>query len=261
MKSNILGKKIVWVNWFLPFILIIFLPLTATAQSAEKAEADSAYVHERYQEATVAYENLLKKGVSAELYYNLGNCYYRMDQITRAVLNYERALLLSPGDKDIRFNLQMARSKTIDRITPESEMFFVTWYHSLVNFMSVDGWARAALVGLVAAIILALLYLFSSPVWLRKIGFFGGVLMLLLFLLCNLFAWQQQRVLVNLTGAIVIQSAVNVKSTPSASGTDLFILHEGTKVTVTDSSMRQWRRIRVADGKEGWLESKDIEVI
>ena len=236
-----------------------FSPLTSNAVT--KAEADSAYVQERYQLAAKDYEALLKQGVSADLYYNLGNCYYRMDQMTQAVLNYERALLLSPGDKDIRFNLQMARSKTIDKITPESEMFFVTWYRSLVNVMSVDGWARTALVALIVAIVLALFYLFSDRIWLRKIGFFGGIIALLLFLIGNLFAWQQKSNLTQRTGAIIIKSAVNVKSTPSKNGTDLYILHEGTKVTVTDSSMREWRKIRVADGKEGWLEVSEIEVI
>jgi tetratricopeptide (TPR) repeat protein len=236
-----------------------FSPLTSNAVT--KAEADSAYVQERYQQAAKDYEALLKQGVSADLYYNLGNCYYRMDQMTQAVLNYERALLLSPGDKDIRFNLQMARSKTIDKITPESEMFFVTWYRSLVNVMSVDGWARTALVALIVAIVLALFYLFSDRIWLRKIGFFGGIIALLLFLIGNLFAWQQKSNLTQRTGAIIIKSAVNVKSTPSKNGTDLYILHEGTKVTVTDSSMREWRKIRVADGKEGWLEDSEIEVI
>lgn len=236
------------------------LPLTSHA-AVTKAEADSAYVQERYQQAAKDYEALLKQGVSADLYYNLGNCYYRMDQITKAVLNYERALLLSPGDKDIRFNLQMARSKTIDKITPESEMFFVTWYRSLVNVQSVDSWARTALIALLVAVTLALLYLFSDRIWLRKVGFFGGIFLLLIFLVSNLFAWQQKRNLTQRSGAIIIKSAVNVKSTPSKNGTDLFILHEGTKVIITDSSMKEWREIRVADGKEGWLETSEIEVI
>jgi hypothetical protein len=155
----------------------------------------------------------------------------------------------------------MARSKTIDKIVPESEMFFVTWYHSLINLMSVDGWARLALVSLVIAIILALAYLFSDLIWLRKLGFFGGLLLLLTFVLSNLFAYQQSQVLEHRSGAIIIRSAVNVKSTPASNGTDLFILHEGTKVTITDASMKEWREIRVADGKEGWLQTKDIEII
>lgn len=241
-------------------LLMLLLPVAASA-AVTKAEADSAYVQEHYQQAAKTYEALLKQGVSAELYFNLGNAYYRMDNITLAVLNYERALLLSPGDKDIRFNLQMARSKTIDKITPESEMFFVTWYRSVVNIMSVDGWARTALVALVIAIVLALLYLFSSPIWLRKVGFFGGILLLAVFLVSNLFAWQQKRELTHRSGAIIIQSAVTIRSTPAKTGTELYILHEGTKVTVTDDSMKDWREVRVADGKQGWVETKEIEMI
>ena len=238
----------------------ILLPLAANAD-VSKVDADSAYAHEHYQKAAQQYEQLLKKGVSSELYYNLGNCYYRMDNFTQAVLNYERALMLSPGDKDIRFNLQMARSKTIDKIVPESEMFFVTWYRSLVHLMSVDAWARTALISLVAAIILALAYLFANPIWLRKLGFFGGFFFLVIFLASNLFAWQQKQAFIHRSGAIVIRAAVNVKSTPSKNGTDLFILHEGTKVHITDASMQGWKKIRVADGKEGWLETREIEII
>ena len=243
-------------------LLLLLLPMTGMAATkVTKASADSLYAAEHYQQAAHEYEALLKQGISSDIYYNLGNCYYRMDDMTRAVLNYERALLLSPGDRDVRLNLQLARSKTIDKIVPESEMFFVTWYRSLVNLMSVDGWARTAIVSLVVALILALLYLFSDRIWLRKLGFFGGILLLLTFALSNLFAYQQKQALVHRTGAIIIHSAVNVKSTPAHNGTDLFILHEGTKVTITDDSMNDWKEIRVADGKEGWLQTKDIEKI
>ena len=241
-------------------LLALMAWLPSDAGAITKANADSAYARQQYQQAIKDYEELLHDGVSAELYYNLGNAYYRTDNITRAVLNYERALLLSPGDGDIRFNLQMARSKTIDKITPESEMFFVTWYHALVNIMSVDGWARTALVSFALAIVLALAYLFSARIWVRKVGFFGGLAFIAVFILANLFAYQRQE-LVNRTGAIIISSAVPVKSTPSKSGTDLFILHEGTKVEITDGTMRGWKEIRVADGKEGWIETSKIEII
>jgi len=234
-------------------------PLSSSATT--KADADSAYAKGNYQQAIKDYEELLKNGVSSELYYNLAGAYYRIDEMPRAVLNYERALLLSPGDADIRFNLQMARSKTIDKITPESEMFFVTWYHALVNLTSVDGWARIALVALALAIALALFYLFASAIWLRKVGFFGAGGLLLLFILANTLAYVQKQSFVNRTGAIIMSPAATIKSTPDAHGTDLFILHEGTKVEITDGSMQQWKRIRVADGKEGWVETSQMEVI
>ena len=240
-------------------LLLLFIPLSGHAVT--KAEADSAYVRGQYQQAIKDYESLLKQGASADLYYNLGNAYYRSENITRAVLNYERALLLSPGDRDIRFNLQIARSKTIDKIVPESEMFFFTWYRSLVNLMSVDAWAWTALVSLALVIVLLLIYLFSDRIWLRKIGFFGGFVLLVLFALSNVFAWQQKQDLLYRKGAIVVSPSVTVKSTPAKNGTDLFILHEGTKVSITDGSMKGWTGIRIADGKEGWIESDMIEEI
>jgi tetratricopeptide (TPR) repeat protein len=242
-------------------VVLLMFVLPMAAQGATKAEADSAYVRGQYQQAIALYEDLLKQGASADLYYNLGNAYYRTENIPEAVLNYERALLLSPGDRDIRFNLQIARSKTFDKIVPESEMFFVTWYRALVNMMSVDGWARTALAALALTIILLLVYLFSERLWLRKAGFFGGVALLLLFVVANIFAWQQKQDLLNRKGAIIFAPAVTVKSTPAANGTDLFILHEGTKVEITDGSMKEWKEIRIADGKEGWIESKHIRVI
>jgi len=242
-------------------ILLLLMLMPAAASAVTKAEADSAYARGQFQQAVKDYEALLKQGVSTDLYYNLGNAYYRMDEIPRAVLNYERALLLSPGDRDVRFNLQMARSKTIDKITPESEMFFVTWYHSLVNLTSVDGWARIALLSLTLAIVLALLYLFSSPVWLRKLGFFGALVLLVVFASANFFAYVQKQSFTARSGAIIMAPAITVKSTPASQGTDLFILHEGTKVEITDGAMSKWKRIRVADGQEGWVETSQLEVI
>lgn len=140
-------------------------------------------------------------------------------------------------------------------------MFFVTWYRSLVNLMNVDHWANLSLFSLFVALMLALVYLFANALWMRKVGFFGGILFIFFFLVSNLFAWQQQRVLQYRTGAIIMKSSVPVKSTPSKGGTDLFILHEGTRVDITDDTMKGWREVRLADGKRGWVEVSQIEVI
>lgn len=244
---------------FVMLIILMWLPMLSFAVT--KANADSAYANQQYQQAIKDYEELLKEGESSELYYNLGNAYYRVDNITMAVLNYERALLLSPGDGDIRYNLQMARSKTIDKITPESEMFFVIWYRALVNFTSVDRWAYVAIVAFCFVIIGVLLYLFSTRIFVRKMGFYGGAIFFIAFILANIFAYQQKENLINRNGAIVISSVAPVKSTPSKNGSDLFILHEGTKVSITDGSIKGWKEIRVADGKEGWVDASCIEII
>ena len=232
-----------------------------SAKAVTKNNADTEYQKGNYQQAIRDYEEILKNGESAEIYFNLGNAYYRTDNITKAVLNYERARLLSPGDDDINFNLQFARSKTIDKITPQSEMFFVTWYKSLVNFTSVDNWAKTGILCIVMALLLVLLYLFGPQLMLRKIGFFGGLAFFVIFLLSNLFAFQQKQALDNRTGAIIISPSVNIKKTPAKNSADQFVLHEGTRVDIIDKGMTDWRCIRVGDGREGWIETKAIEEI
>lgn len=243
------------------FVLMILMLMPLSANAITKQNADDEYAKGNYQQAIKDYQEVLKTGVSSEIYYNLGNAYYRTDNITQALLAYERALQLSPGDNDIRFNLQYARSKTIDKITPETEMFFVTWYHSLVNFTSVDCWANTAIVSIVMALLLILVFLFAPQMWARKSGFYGSAAFLLLFAFANLFAFQQKHELETKQGAIVIAPTVNVKKTPAASGTDVFVIHEGTRVDITDRGMKQWRGIKLADGREGWLKTSQIEEI
>ena len=243
------------------FVLMILMLMPLSANAITKQNADDEYAKGNYQQAIKDYKEILKAGVSSEIYYNLGNAYYRTDNITQALLAYERALQLSPGDNDIRFNLQYARSKTIDKITPETEMFFVTWYNSLVNFTSVDRWANTAIVSIVMALLLILVFLFAPQMWARKSGFYGSAVFLLLFAFANLFAFQQKHELETKQGAIVIAPTVNVKKTPAASGTDVFVIHEGTRVDITDRGMKQWRGIKLADGREGWLKTSQIEEI
>lgn len=243
------------------FVLMILMLMPLSANAITKQNADDEYAKGNYQQAIKDYQEILKTGVSSEIYYNLGNAYYRTDNITQALLAYERALQLSPGDNDIRFNLQYARSKTIDKITPETEMFFVTWYNSLVNFTSVDRWANTAIVSIVMALLLILVFLFAPQMWARKSGFYGSAVFLLLFAFANLFAFQQKHELETKQGAIVIAPTVNVKKTPAASGTDVFVIHDGTRVDITDRGMKQWRGIKLADGREGWLKTSQIEEI
>ena len=243
------------------FVLMILMLMPLSANAITKQNADDEYAKGNYQQAIKDYQEILKAGVSSEIYYNLGNAYYRTDNITQALLAYERALQLSPGDNDIRFNLQYARSKTIDKITPETEMFFVTWYNSLVNFTSVDRWANTAIVSIVMALLLILVFLFAPQMWARKSGFYGSAVFLLLFAFANLFAFQQKHELETKQGAIVIAPTVNVKKTPAVSGTDVFVIHEGTRVDITDRGMKQWRGIKLADGREGWLKTSQIEEI
>ena len=247
----------------LSILLAVFLISTVQmAFAATKADADQAYQENKFAEAITAYESILEtEGESADIYYNLGNCYYKTKNIAKAVLNYERALLLNPGDVDIRFNLDLARSKTVDQITPTSEVFIVTWVRDITNLMSEKGWGTTAIVSFLLLLAGLALYIFGNRIVLKKIGFIGAVVFLINCVCANFFAKGQKDKVVNRTGAIVMSPTITVKSTPNESGTDLFVLHEGTKVYIEDDSMKDWKEIRLEDGKEGWLPTSAIEVI
>lgn len=243
----------------LSFIICHLTFSPAGAQT--KVQADEAYSQEEYEQAIEIYNTLLKKGGSAEVYYNLGNAYYRLDSLPQAILCYERALRLQPGDDDARFNLQLARSKTVDKIAPEREMFFVTWYHTLVNILSVNTWAWLSLVALALGCGLMLVWYFSAEERVRRMSFFSSLAMLALFLMGCLFAWQQKTSLSSTDAAIVMSESVGVKNIPSDEGSVEFTIHAGTKVAVTDATMSQWTQIRLPDGREGWVEAGNIENI
>lgn len=226
-----------------------------------KAEGDSAYMRNDYASAIQIYENLLKNGEAAEVYYNLGNSYYKADDIAKAILNYERALLLQPGNADIRANLEIARSKTIDKVIPVPEIFFVAWTKSLINSLSVDAWAKLGVVFFILLLVSLYLFFFSKQITGKKTGFIGGIVFLALVVLSNVFAAQQKNELTDRNAAIVLSPSVTVRSTPSESGTSLFILHEGRKVEIKDNTMREWKEIRLEDGKVGWVPASAVEVI
>ncbi len=247
----------------MPMLLLIIMLCFSFNVNAKmtKQMADAEYAKGNYQEAIKMYGEIMKEGVSADLYYNLGNAYFRTDNITQAVLAYERAYKLSPGDIDIRFNLQFARSKTIDKITPETEMFFVTWYKTLVNFTNSDNWAVISVITFLLMLVTLSLYLFSSKEFIIRGGFYSSAVLLILFLVTTLLSWQQKTHASNHDGAIITSAKVIVKKTPSTGSTTEMVLHEGTRVDITDRSMKGWIGIRLTDGREGWLRDTDIEEI
>lgn len=243
-------------------ILLLVFTLAIPTSAMDKAEADSAYAHEDYVQAAHIYQSLIDSlGESAVLYFNLGNCYYRQDSIARAILNYERARLLDPTDDDLAFNLEMARTKTVDKVAPANDMFFITIFRSLVLSMTVRGWKLLGICSFVLMLICAAIYLFAPTLVAKKTGFTAAVLLLLVSVFANIAAAQQRSQIANRSGAILMAPSAVVKSTPSDSGTDLFILHEGTHVVIIDDTMKEWIEVRMSDGKEGWLPRALIERI
>lgn len=242
-------------------IFIIYIAFTLSSQGAIKIDADSAYVRGDYAQAIALYEELLTEGESPEVYYNLGNSYFKIDNMGKSILNYERALLLDPGNSDIRANLDIARSKTQDNLVSTPSIFFVVWVSSLINTMSVKQWA---IFGILAFIILLFslgVFFFTMSERTKKISFICAICFLIFTIVSNIFAFSQKSRLINRNDAIVLTPSVTVRSTPSESGTSLFILHEGTKVTIKDDTMQEWKEIELSDGKVGWILKEDIEII
>lgn len=227
-----------------------------------KAMADSAYATADYATAIYIYEQLLDtEGEAASVYYNLGNAYYKSGDIAHAILNYERALLLDPSNGDTQFNLELARSKAVDKNAVVSELFFVRWFRDFVSILSVDGWAKCGILCFIILILLLTLFIFNKKSKTKKIIFIFALLSLVCTVLANVIASSQKDKLVYRESAIVMEPSVTVRSTPSTSGTELFILHEGKKITIKDDSMKEWKEIEIEDGNIGWLPASAIERI
>ena len=215
--------------------------------------ADSLYVGEKYQEAVSIYEGILLEGkTSAELYFNLGNSYYKAGDFNRAILNYERARLLAPNDEDIEFNLQIANQFVVTSVEPLPQPFFVRWSNSFININSSDDWAKISIFSFILFLILLGLFLFSKTVGVKRFAFISGILILLISLITFSFASKQKSKIQHRNHAIVFCPRVTVKSSPSETGTDLFLIFERLKVEITDS-LSNWKEVKLLDGNQGWL--------
>lgn len=243
------------------YLLFAFVGMTMAYGQESLTQANEAYAQEDYIKAIELYEQTAREyGVSSDLYYNLGNAYYKHNEFAKAILNYERALLLNPGDEDARFNLDMANTRIVDKIDPVGRFFLSVWFDSLRSFLSSNTWAVIGVVTFLLFIVGCYLYLFSRAVVVKKIGFFGGIVILLISIMANWFAWGLSNKVENRDAAIVFAPTVSVKSSPAESGTDLFVLHEGTKVLIM-SKVGEWFEVKISDGNRGWLPASTIEII
>lgn len=254
-------KAIIYMKRILLILFVQLVSFSIYAQEAEIKEAETAYTQKDYNKAIELYEKILKaNGESASVYYNLGNAYYKVEKIAPSILNYERASLLDPADSDIRFNLQMAKQKAVDKIEPVESFFLVQWFDAVQNMGSTDSWAKVALVSFLIFIGCLITFFFSRWTRLKKVGFYLGLLMIVLVVFANIFASNQKQEILNRTTGIVFAPTVTIKSSPNPSGTDLFILHEGAKVNIK-STLGEWSEIALEDGNVGWMPSNKIEII
>lgn len=235
---------------------------SVTMDSLSKSAADSLYTANNYASAITIYTKILtEKGVSPELYYNLGNCYYKQNDMAHAILNYERALKLDPSDTDVRDNLSLSRSKIQDKNNAPTEFFIVAWWYSFSNFLSLP---ILKMIGLLCFVLfLAFLLLISIQKPGNKRGYLKplAITSLIVSIIANLAAYQQYHNSISSKGAIVMSESSSVSSSPSENGIELFIVHSGTRLTILDNSMKEWCRVKYEEGKEGWIQKKSIEII
>ena len=251
----------------LSLILILMLPVASYASNDAYVDslwngATQAYVEGRWRDSVADYEMISGMGLeSAALYCNIGDAYFKDGNVPVAILYYERALKLDPSYSDARYNLELLNGVIQDRIESVPGFILKTWAKDICYVMNSDAWAVCFLVLLAVTLALALLFILGSTAAGRRAGFFTGIVTLLLAIASLSFSIWQKNDYMSADDAIVMRPVTSVKSSPSSeASTDLFILHEGTKVKILDT-VGNWNNVELADGRQGWMLSKDLEII
>jgi len=231
------------------------------AQSNVVKQANALYSKGNYTDAAKVYEKALSsEGVAPELYFNLGNAYYKSNEIGHSILNYERALRLLPTFEDARYNLQIAQLKVVDNIVQNQTFFIGRWVDGFIKQFNSDQWIWISFIVFLLGLVCAFLFIFASNRQLRKVSFYVGAVLFGMTLFTFVFSGIRKDQLINHREAIVMTGVASVKGSPDKSGTELFQLHEGTKVTVK-STLGNWTEIKLGNGNVGWVEQETIERI
>ncbi len=224
-------------------------------------KANKNYQQENYQEALNDYLKIQQNGYeSAELYYNIGNCFYRLGKIGYAILYYEKALLLNPDDDDIIYNLSIAKAHTVDKINEVPQMFLVEWWDSILSWFTLTGWAIFTTVIYILLIISFGIYFLSSTISNRRLGFYLGVFFLVGSIFSGITLASKYNKENNSRFAVLISNTVTVKQSPNERAADAFLIHEGLKFSIEDE-LDNWVKIKLPDGKVGWLMKGEFEII
>lgn len=263
IASNIRkGRKGSAALMLIPLMMLGGATLHAEEPADPWAAGIAAYQEGRFEDALEQWNSILETGKeSSLLHYNIGNAHWRLGDKAEAILGYERALALDPSFEDARDNLAYANARITDSFTPDSEFFLVTFFRKCCYLLPSDTWAWLAAGFLALALVLLLLFFTSGKRGWKIGGFFGGILAIVLFALTLYFAIWQHSDYSGKDYGIVTPPVISVKSSPSADSQDLFLLHEGTKVRYLGGSVEGWSEISVPDGRKGWIQSSDSEVI
>jgi tetratricopeptide (TPR) repeat protein len=243
-------------------ILLLFISQQLFSQATDKLfeKGNEHYKLAEYSEAISSYQEIETLGfVSSELYYNLGNCYYKLNKVAPAIYNYEKALLINPLNEDAQSNLVFAKRLTIDAIEELPKTIFQKLDTSLVKKLSYNEWATVAVVFSVLGAILFLLFYFSYTPSKKRLFFVTSIISFLVLLISSFFTVKEYSY-VNTVEAIIFSKETDIKDAPTFNSEKVFTLHEGTKVRVLDT-VDNWKKIRIADGKVGWIIADEIKIL
>jgi|ERR1019366_4907010 tetratricopeptide (TPR) repeat protein len=267
MKLNKILKSKVFISIAIlkKIIVIIFLLYSSSGKANENISiidsANNQYSKSNYENAVKLYESIIDKGLEApELYFNLGNAYYKSNNIAYAILNYERAKKLNPNDEDINVNLKLANQKIEDKIDAAPQLFLTEWKNGFIHIMTEKGWSIVCILSVVIALLLFAIYISTTNRSLKQMGFFGGSIFIILSVFLFFIAKEKYNLTKYSSDAIITAASVTATGSPNDKGTKLFILHEGTKVSITQED-NDWTEIKIANGNVGWIKSKNLTAI
>ena len=243
-------------------IVVVLIGLYAFAQNETLfKEANALYNEGQYAEAIDIYNEILNSGKhSAELYFNLGNAHYKLNNIAPSIYFYEKALQLSPNDEDVKNNLAFAQNMTIDDIDIIPETGLARFLNALTHYLSFDNWARMAVAFAVGFVLLFLIYYFAYSSFKKRLAFISSMGSLMLCCITLALAFHKYNLEERDRPAIIFAAESKVKSEPNSRSEELFRLHEGTKVQLLDT-INNWKKIKLSDGKTGWVVNNDVKAL
>ncbi len=245
------------------FFLIIFLGQILYSQDYLQIlnKANHYYQQKDFNSAIKEYQKIINDGyVGYSIYYNLGNCYYRIGEIGEAILYYEKALKLNSNDEDIKHNLQFVNLKTIDKVEPLPKFFLFNWWENLLGIFSVNGWTIFNFIIYLLLIISLSFFILSKKINQRRISLYSSILLFVILFFGIIILISNYNIEKNRKEGVVVENVVNVKTAPDFNSTDTFIIHEGLKVRIEDV-VDKWYRIKLPDGKVGWIPQNTIGII
>lgn len=243
-------------------ILMLLMGFLGNSQGTDLFDlATEAYNNGEYEKAIEAYDKILENDQhSAALYYNLGNAYYKLNQIPESIYYYEKSLLLNPDDQEVRTNLAYAQNMTLDAIETLPQTGLSRIYKSITSRLTFDQWAYASIFCMILFVLLYIAFYYNQYSTRKRFAFIGSLIALFLCIVFIVFASVEFSSYQSDNPAIIFADEVNVRSEPNTSSEDVFTLHSGTKVNVLDS-LNNYRKIRLSDGKTGWIPANDLKVL